>query len=872
MKNSIIILCALLYSASAFSQIGINTPEPKATFDITAKNPIGSITTPEGWLTPRIDRQRAQSMTGIETSTLVYINSISTGTQTGTAINIDSLGYYYYDGKVWLKIVAGAGGDDTNIYNKDGILTTNRIVAQAARTISFTGTSLNAFSIHENTFSVDAFNHRTGVGTASPETPLDIKTENQQYGLQQTDGTIQLLSYVGANAANGNKQAGWMGTKSAHTVDIMTSDLTRVSIDETGKVGIGSPIPASSAILDVSSTNKGFIPPRLTSTQRDAIISPAAGLMIFNTDNKCMQNWNGTTWIGDCSLSVDCNGWKLPYSDNNGSATGTINGLNVNATFSEFKNVKKMAANATYYDVPTYAANGFTLGDGNISSSMKIKFNHKVNNIKVYQTAIQSGETMTYTLKNNGFIVSPVLTLSPTVGYSSGFTITGNQIKQHASTNGTGVIYNVGGDWFDEIVIQHNGTGNGSYFNFCIGNASDEPGPDPGTIATLDCAGATHIGSLEAGMNAIGVSSVIQYTGGNGGPYHGQTVTSTGVLGLTATLASGSFANGNGELTYIITGIPSSGGTASFAVNIGGQNCTLTRTVTIGTIATLDCAGAINTGDLKYGFAATGVSSVIPYTGGNGRGYLGQVINSTGVTGLTATLNPGSFANGNGTLTYTITGTPSSGGIASFSINIGGQACILTRTVTNTTPPPPDMNSNCTGWQLNAIGTLYGSINGTSISAVVTDIRSSTQGGAIGSLACVVPKFNYSYNMIWNRGDYSKMKMKFSRPVSNIKISIENLKKFGVFQVTAKRNGVIVKPKFTMVNSGCTLFQIIPSTGSVIVNSDHNSGSNISSGIFNIGEQWFDELEFTVTDRVVGGNPTVNQQGIRILACVNSVL
>jgi len=103
--------------------------------------------------------------------------------------------------------------------------------------------------------------------------------------------------------------------------------------------------------------------------------------------------------------------------------------------------------------------------------------------------------------------------------------------------------------------------------------------PPIGTIASLDCAGATPNGTLTDGVSADGVNSSIGYTGGNGGTHNGQTVSSTGVTGLTATLAAGLFVSGSGALTYTITGIPSSSGTASFAINIGGQTCTLSRTV-----------------------------------------------------------------------------------------------------------------------------------------------------------------------------------------------------------------------------------------------------------------------------------------------------
>jgi len=98
-------------------------------------------------------------------------------------------------------------------------------------------------------------------------------------------------------------------------------------------------------------------------------------------------------------------------------------------------------------------------------------------------------------------------------------------------------------------------------------------------------------------------------------------------------------------------------------------------------LASLNCAGATSNGTLIQGTVASGVSSVVSYTGGNGGIYTDQSYSSTGVTGLTATLAAGTLAYGAGTLTYTITGTPSSSGIASFAINLGGQTCALTRPV-----------------------------------------------------------------------------------------------------------------------------------------------------------------------------------------------
>ncbi|MCF8331581.1 MAG: fibrobacter succinogenes major paralogous domain-containing protein [Bacteroidales bacterium] len=64
----------------------------------------------------------------------------------------------------------------------------------------------------------------------------------------------------------------------------------QVSINDDGSS------PDSSAILDVNNTDKGMLIPRMTTTQRDAISSPAVYLMIYNTDASCMQIYVDSQW------------------------------------------------------------------------------------------------------------------------------------------------------------------------------------------------------------------------------------------------------------------------------------------------------------------------------------------------------------------------------------------------------------------------------------------------------------------------------------------------------------------------------------------------------------------------------------------------
>jgi hypothetical protein len=75
-------------------------------------------------------------------------------------------------------------------------------------------------------------------------------------------------------------------------------------LNKAQNVGIGTTNPAASAQLDVSSSTKGFLMPRMTTAQRDSIVSPAVGLQVFNLDDQCIDLYDGTNWIKNCGLKV----------------------------------------------------------------------------------------------------------------------------------------------------------------------------------------------------------------------------------------------------------------------------------------------------------------------------------------------------------------------------------------------------------------------------------------------------------------------------------------------------------------------------------------------------------------------------------------
>jgi hypothetical protein len=73
-----------------------------------------------------------------------------------------------------------------------------------------------------------------------------------------------------------------------------TTTANQFVVLKNGNVGIGITAPNTSSLLEVSSTTQGFLPPRMTTAQRNAIASPAKGLIVYDTDLDCLMVNKGT--------------------------------------------------------------------------------------------------------------------------------------------------------------------------------------------------------------------------------------------------------------------------------------------------------------------------------------------------------------------------------------------------------------------------------------------------------------------------------------------------------------------------------------------------------------------------------------------------
>jgi hypothetical protein len=125
-------------------------------------------------------------------------------------------------------------------------------------------------------------------GGASPFSIIDFKAP------PAINGTVGLPS---GRIVSGFDNTVYAGTRV--TIQNATGPSTYVDVLSVygTSVGIGILNPSSSALLDLTSTTKGFLPPRMTTTQKNAIASPATGLMVYDTTLNLISVYNGTTWI-----------------------------------------------------------------------------------------------------------------------------------------------------------------------------------------------------------------------------------------------------------------------------------------------------------------------------------------------------------------------------------------------------------------------------------------------------------------------------------------------------------------------------------------------------------------------------------------------
>jgi hypothetical protein len=157
----------------------------------------------------------------------------------------------------------------------------------------------NKFAFGPSYFTPSGQVHIKGSGSTSATTSLLVQNSaGTQLMSVRDDGvnTMQKLVLTSSlRLTNINTE------NDAYTSIYLNGSNGNAYFPQTITIGAGLLSPNASAKLQVDSTTSGFLPPRMTTTQRNAIASPAEGLMIYNTTTAKLNVFT-TAWEAITSL------------------------------------------------------------------------------------------------------------------------------------------------------------------------------------------------------------------------------------------------------------------------------------------------------------------------------------------------------------------------------------------------------------------------------------------------------------------------------------------------------------------------------------------------------------------------------------------
>ncbi|WP_155845053.1 hypothetical protein [Chryseobacterium daeguense] len=580
-------------------------------------------------------------------------------------------------------------------------------------------------------------NGNVGIGTSTPKNRLDL---GPTAGSSATDVNAKKLA-VFNNAAGIDfyglgVSPGLLQFHSSSAPD----GAPGMVLSSKGSVGVGTTTPNVQASLDLSAPDKALLTNRVANTS--VITSPVEGMIVYANDQRCFKGYAKSSWkdITPCDdttpqqFTLNCGniiaGSNTTYGVSSFSGPGSFQlsytGGNTNITAPQF--IPSASGLIAQLNPGNTISNGsgtlnYTI-TGTPSASGTATFNINIGdktcsyNINVTKNT-PSGPSITSLLCGSGYLNGNILEGQPVnltyalpytggngVFYNSQSPVSSQGVQGLTATLQSGTLLNGTGNLFFTITGTPSQSGTASFpvsfagknCTFSVNVASSQP-----KVTQFLCGNVATSGTFTSGTFSSG-GFTIPYQGGNGIGYDPQEFYSYGVQGLTAKLSSGSLANGSGNLTFTVSGTPSSSGTANFTINIFGQSCTVSIQVNAPKplLPTLKCGeayylpvpggyptpiappnglmGTYNGG--TYSFAIK-----IPYSGGNGQPYSAQYVSSSPLPGqlggISLILQQGIFANGNGTLDLSISGTiPAHNNnlYSSWELNIGGATCTLSTT------------------------------------------------------------------------------------------------------------------------------------------------------------------------------------------------
>ncbi|MBW1839900.1 MAG: hypothetical protein JRI49_08180, partial [Deltaproteobacteria bacterium] len=329
-KLSLLLIVMLLFPVTFFAQgVAVNTdgtaPDGSAMLDVNS--------TEKGMLIPRMTATQREGITNPATGLLVYQTDGITG-------------LYYNSGTpsapAWIQLSSTL---ITQIADADGDTKFQVEESPDEDHIRFDVAGNEVMTIRPD--------GNIGLGVDTPLVLLDAKPEqiigSSSTSVTQHDttnrGTKVSFGYVPSNVLSDfagmsvSVDSGTAGCGNTSIISFKTWECNTASsrevmrINGSGNVGIGTSIQDNSAILELNSSGKGFLPPRVADTS--AISTPAEGLQVYDLSSHCMRYYNGTKWSACLGISA----WSCGDPITINHVAGTVAPVTKTVTYGTVTNI-----------------------------------------------------------------------------------------------------------------------------------------------------------------------------------------------------------------------------------------------------------------------------------------------------------------------------------------------------------------------------------------------------------------------------------------------------------------------------------------------------------------------------------------------------
>ena len=261
-----------------------------------ASSILNLTSTTKGFLKPRMTTTERNAISSPATGLSIYNTTLNTNDT--------------YDGTQWQRFgastsITGTAAISTSLTTPlliGGTTTTSPITYKTTTGVGTTGAD-HIFQIGNNgaTEAMRILNNgNIGVGTNSP---VDYSVFGYGANIENRGGRGG--GFISTDAEGNNRMVisvdrsavvGQIKTVTNTPLAFGVNDAEKMRLTNSGNLLIGTTTDAASAILNLTSTTKGFLLPRMTTTEINAIASPAAGLVVYNTTLAVLCFYDGTGW------------------------------------------------------------------------------------------------------------------------------------------------------------------------------------------------------------------------------------------------------------------------------------------------------------------------------------------------------------------------------------------------------------------------------------------------------------------------------------------------------------------------------------------------------------------------------------------------